>query len=230
MALIKQTSQEHLENWIPKTDLGKKVKNKEITNIDVILENGHKILEPEVVDLLLPNLDIELIETGRAKGKFGGGKASIWRQTQKATKEGNRMKFSTFVVIGNKEGYLGIGYGSAKETVPAREKAIRDAKLNIIKIKKGCGSWDCGCGETHSIPHKTTGKVGSSKMVLLPAPKGAGLSIQKKCKKLLEIAGIKDVYSDTFGQTRTKLNLYRACFAALKEISKLKVIEKVVEK
>lgn len=226
MALGKQNTQEVLESWIPKTELGRKVKNKEITDIDFILEKGFRILESEIVDTLLPNLNIELLETGRAKGKFGGGKASIWRQTQKATKEGNRMKFSTFVVVGNKEGYLGVGYGSAKETVPAREKAIRGAKLSIIKIKKGCGSWACGCGEPHSIPHKTTGKVGSSKMVILPAPKGTGLTIQKKCKKLLELAGIKDVYSDTFGQTRTKLNLYLACFKALKDISKLRVMEK----
>lgn len=226
MAIGKQTTQEAIESWIPKTELGIKVKNKEITNIDFILENGFRILESEIVDILLPNLNVELLETGRAKGKFGGGKASIWRQTQKATKEGNRMKFSTFVVVGNKEGYLGVGYGSAKETVPAREKAIRGAKLNIIKIKKGCGSWACGCDEPHSIPHKTTGKIGSTKIVLLPAPKGTGLTVQKKCKKLLELAGIKDVYSDTFGQTRTKLNLYLACFRALKDISKLKVIEK----
>lgn len=226
MVIGKQTTQEAIESWIPKTELGIKVKNKEITNIDFILENGFRILESEIVDILLPNLNVELLETGRAKGKFGGGKASIWRQTQKATKEGNRMKFSTFVVVGNKEGYLGVGYGSAKETVPAREKAIRGAKLNIIKIKKGCGSWACGCDEPHSIPHKTTGKIGSTKIVLLPAPKGTGLTVQKKCKKLLELAGIKDVYSDTFGQTRTKLNLYLACFRALKDISKLKVIEK----
>lgn len=226
MALAKQNTQEMLESWIPKTELGRKVKNKEITNIDIILEKGVRILEPEIVDLLLPNLDVELLETGRAKGKFGGGKASIWRQTQKATKEGNRTKFSTFVVVGNKEGYLGVGYGSAKETVPAREKAIRGAKLSIIKIKKGCGSWACGCGESHSIPHKTIGKVGSSKIVILPAPKGTGLTIQKKCKKMLELAGIKDVYSDTFGQTRTKLNLYLACFESLKNISKLRVREK----
>ena len=54
--------------------------------------------------------------------------------------------------MGNKNGVIGVGYGKSKETVPAREKAFRNAKLNIFKIRRGCGSWECMCGEPHSIP------------------------------------------------------------------------------
>src|SRR3972149_2943968 len=61
------------ESWIPKTDLGKKVKSGEITNIDTILNSGKRILEPQIVDMLLPNLSEELLLIGQAKGKFGGG-------------------------------------------------------------------------------------------------------------------------------------------------------------
>jgi len=122
--------------WKPKTDLGKKVKNGEITTIDEILNAGIRIMEPEIVDFLLKNLESDLLMIGQAKGKFGGGQRRVFRQTQKKTKEGNKPKFSTFAIIGNKDGYIGLGYGKAKETVPAREKALREAKLNIIKIKR----------------------------------------------------------------------------------------------
>ena len=61
-------------------------------------------------------------------------------------------------------------------------------------------------------------------MVLLPAPRGTGLVIESECKKILDFAGIKDVYSQTFGQTRTKLNLAKACFEALKKTNMLKKI------
>ena len=218
------------EGWHPKTALAKKVKSGEITDIDEILSKGLKILEPEIVDCLLPNLETDLIEIGQSKGKFGGGKRNIWRQTQKKTKEGNKPKFSTLVVIGNKDGYIGLGYGKAKETMPAREKATRQAKLNIIKIRRGCGSWECGCATPHSIPFKVLGRWGSVRMSILSAPKGTGLCIQKECKKLLTLAGIKDVYSKTFGQTTTRLNLIYACFTALKQLSKKRGKEDYLKK
>ena len=211
------------EKWTPTTDLGRRVKSGEITNIDDILDRGLTILEKEIVDMLLPNLKTELLEVGQSKGKFGGGKRSIWRQTQKKSKEGNKPSFSTVAVVGNGNGYIGIGLGKAKETVPAREKATRRAKLNIIKIKRGCGSWVCGCGEPHSIPFKVEGKCSSVKIELKPAPKGTRLCAEEECQKLLRLAGFKDVYANARGQTNTKINLMTACFKALKKISAMKV-------
>lgn len=216
--------------WIPKTNLGRQVKEGKIKDIDEILDRGMKIIEPEIIDALLSNLETDLIAIGQSKGKFGGGQRNIWRQTQKKTKEGNKPKFSSLVVIGNKNGYLGIGLGKAKETVPAREKAIRIAKLNIIKIKRGCGAWECTCGEPHSIPFKVSGKCGSVKMTLSPAPKGTNLCIENECKKLLQLAGIKDIYSQTSGQTRVKINLIKACIAALKGLTRIKVPEAFLKK
>ncbi len=217
-----------IDNWKPKTELGKKVKNREITNIDDILDKGYRILEPEIVDALLPDLQTDLVEVGQSKGKFGGGKGSIWKQTQKKTSEGTTITFSAFAVVGNKDGYIGVGYGGSKETVPAREKAMRLAKLNLIKIKRACGSWDCDCRGPHSIPCKVSGKSGSVKMFLMPAPRGTGLKAEKKCRNLLTLAGIKDIYTRTEGQTATKLNLFKACFEALKQLSKVKLQEKFV--
>ena len=128
----------------------------------------------------MPNLSIELIEVGQSKGKFGGGKGSIWKQTQKKTSEGNRIKFSAFAVVGNKNGYVGVGFGGSKETVPAREKSIRLAKLNLIKIRRACGSWDCDCKGAHSIPYSISGKCGSVTAYLKPAPRGTGVKAEKK--------------------------------------------------
>ncbi len=219
-----------LEKWVPKTELGKKVKAGEIKNIDQVLGSGNKILESQIVDTLLPTLEYDLITIGQSKGKFGGGKRSIWKQTQKKTKEGNKPKFATVAVIGNKDGYVGLGYGKAKETVPAREKAIRNAKLNIMKVRRGCGSWACGCGETHSIPIKVSGKCSSVQVDLIPAPKGTNLTVQKELKKILGLAGFKDIYSKTKGQTGTALNLVKACVKALNQLNSMKINEEFVKK
>lgn len=208
-----------LEGWKPKTKLGMLVHEGKIKDIDEVLERGVKILEYQVVDKLL-NLKTDLIAIGQAKGKFGGGKRRAWRQTQKKTAEGNQPTFACMAVVGDAAGHVGIGYGKAKETLPAREKALRQAKINIIKVRRGCGSFDCACSEQHSIPLKLKGKCGSSEMILIPAPRGTGLAIEDECKKILAFAGIKDIYSKTFGQTRTKLNLAKACFEALKKTKK----------
>ncbi len=211
------------ESWQPKTNVGKKVKSGEITDIDTILESGVRIMEAEIVDVLLPNLNVDLLAVGQSKGKFGGGKRSIWRQTQKKTSEGNKPKFSAVAVVGNKDGYVGMGLGKAKETVPAREKAVRQAKINLIKVRRGCGSWECGCGTPHSIPFKVEGKCGSVIIALMPAPKGTSICAEKECSKILLYAGIKDIYTATHHSTRTKLNLVKACIDALTKLSHVKI-------
>jgi small subunit ribosomal protein S5 len=221
---------EAIAKWIPKTSLGKKVKSGEIKNIDEVFDNGFKILESEIVDVLLPGLEYELIAIGQSKGKFGGGKRSIWKQTQKKTSEGNKPKFSTIAVVGNRDGYIGLGRGKAKETVPAREKAIRNAKLSIMKIRRGCGSWSCACGENHSIPLSVSGKRGSVKISLIPAPKGTRLTAHKEVQKILKFAGISDIYSKTYGQTKTQLNLVGACMDAFKKLNTTKIKQEYYEK
>jgi small subunit ribosomal protein S5 len=219
-------SQNTTASWVPKTELGKKVKKGEITDINEIIEKKYSVLEADMIDVLLPDLEKDLLMIGQSKGKFGGGQRRVFRQTQKKTREGNKPKFATLAVIGNKNGLVGIGYGKSKETVPAREKAFRNAKLHLIRIRKGCGSWECGCGTSHSIPFKVEGKCGSCKMILMPAPKGTGLCIEKECAKILALAGIKDVWSRSFGQTRTKMNLIYACFDAMKKLTATKVQNK----
>ncbi|MEK6757650.1 MAG: 30S ribosomal protein S5 [Nanoarchaeota archaeon] len=209
---------EALAAWEPKTKLGKEVRSGKIRNIDEIIDSGRKILESEIVDSLL-KVQSDLISIGQAKGKFGGGKRRAWRQTQRKTKEGNVASFSTMAVIGDEKGHVGIGSGRAKETLPARDKAIRKAKLNIIRIKRTCSGFDCACSELHTVPFKVTGKQGSVEVTLIPAPQGTGLVVASELKKVLKLAGIKDVYSRTTGKQRTTFNLAKACMNALEKAS-----------
>lgn len=213
----RDNTQERLSVWVPKTKLGLMVKEGKIKSLDEILSNKMKILEPEIVDSLI-SVENDLLFAGQSKGKFGGGKRRAWRQSQKKTKEGNVVTFSAFVIIGDKNGHVGIGLGKAKETLPAREKAIRKAKMNIIKIKRGSGSFEGSSNELHSIPFKVEGKCGSCKIILMPAPQGTGLVIGKEGKKILKLAGIKDIYSRSWGQTRTTLNYAKAIMGALEKL------------
>ena len=210
--------------WVPRTKLGQLIKNNKIS-VNEIFSSNLKIMESEIIDIFFPDLEKEFIKIGQSKGKFGGGKRSIWRQTQKKTQEGNKPKFEALVIIGDKTGHIGSGYGKSKETVPAREKALRSAKLNMVRIYRGCGSWACHCKEQHSIPFAVSGRCGSVRITLLPAPKGTGLCVEQECGKVLGLAGIKDIYSKTQGQTRTKINLIYACLNALKQLSKVRVHE-----
>jgi small subunit ribosomal protein S5 len=214
---ILEQQERDLSDWKPKTKLGQLVKDKKITDIDEVLK--YQILEPEILDSLL-KLKSDVLNIGQSKGKFGGGKRRAWRQTQRKTKEGNVPTFSAMCIVGNGDGYVGIGYGRAKETLPARAKAIRRAKLNITKIRRACSSFDCSCKEAHTVPFVVDGKEGSAKVKLIPAPQGTGLVIGDECKKILKLAGIKDVYSYTEGKKSTTINLAKACVNALKNTNR----------
>ena len=210
-------------SWKPKTALGKMVQDGAITDIDEIFNKGYRIMETEIVNHLLPNMEEDLLLIGQAKGKFGGGQRRIFKQTQKKTKEGNKIHFKVCAVIGNRNGFVGIGIGKSKETVPARDKAKHAARLNLIRVRRGCGSWEAGATEPNSIPFAVEGRCGSVRIKLMPAPQGKGLCIEKECAKILALAGVKDVWSKTSGQTGTKSNLIFALIDALKKLSEVKV-------
>jgi len=214
----KTLAEQILEKWVPRTELGRKVVAGEITDINQILDKGLQIKEPEIVDLLLPDLKHELILIGGRTGKGGGCQRIPIRVTAKVTKSGKRFRYGAFVVVGNEDGIVGIGMAKAKEPRLAIEKALRKAKMNLIKVKRGCGSWECSCGEPHSIPYKTEGKCGSVRVILMPAPKGVGLVCDDESKKLFRLAGIKDIWVKTFGATYTRFSLIRAMFNALKNL------------
>jgi len=193
--------------WVPRTKLGKLVAEGKIKTMEEALASGLPLKEPEIVDMLLPNLQDEILEIS---------------MVQRMTDSGRRTKFRVTAVVGNKNGFVGVGVGKAAQVAQAIQKAIKDAKLNIFKVEMGCGSWECGCGGNHSIPAKVTGSAGSVRVTLMPGPKGLGLVAGDVAKKVLELAGIKDVWTFTRGQTKTTINFAKATFEALKKTVYLK--------
>ena len=209
--------------WVPKTQLGKDVVAGKVTSMRDVLLSNQKIMEPEITEALIPELGSDFVNVGQAKGKFGGGKRKTSKATQRITMEGSQMSFTMIAISGNKDGIVGLGFGKSRETVPSREKAIKNAKLDLILIRRGCGDWGCFCGTAHSIPFAVEGRCGSCRVRLIPAPKGTGLVVESELKKMLQLAGIKDVWSKTFGNTGNKINLMKAGFDALKQLQRVKI-------
>ncbi len=214
---FRKRREEPAPEWIPKTRLGRAVKAGEITSLDEILDRGLKITEAEIVDALLPGLEPIFINIGQAKGKFGGGQRRHFKRTQKKVREGSRNKYTFLAVVGNGNGYVGIGRGCSRESLMARQRSVINAKRNIFKIKRGCGDWECGCRQPHSLPFQVEGKAGSVRVILKPAPRGTGTVIGDDAKKILKLAGIRDVWAKTFNHTRTRMNYAYAVIDALKK-------------
>lgn len=216
--------------WVPKTKLGRDVLAGQVKTFDEILASGAKVMEPEIVDYFFPELQTDFIMIGQSKGKFGGGARRVFKTTQKKIREGARTKFSYIAVVGNGDGYVGIGKGSSRESLPAKESSIKAAKLNMMRVLRACGSWECGCGKPHSVPFAVRGKSSSVAVELFPAPRGTGLVVHPEMRRLLAIAGITDAWSKAFGETRNRINLGYATFEALRKTAIIAVPKDFAEK
>ncbi|MEM2080942.1 MAG: 30S ribosomal protein S5 [Candidatus Bathyarchaeia archaeon] len=191
-----------LENWVPKTRLGKLIQEGRITSMDEVFLSGLKIAEPQIVDALLPDLQEEVINVNLV---------------QKQTDAGEKSRFKAIVAVGNKDGYIGLGSGKASQVRTAIEKAATVARLNIVPVKRGCGSWECGCGKPHSIPFQVEGKCGGVRVVIVPGPRGLGLVASEVAKVILNLAGVKDLWVRSRGSTRTVPSYACAIFDGLRK-------------
>jgi small subunit ribosomal protein S5 len=177
-----------------------------INSVEEIFMEGLKIREPEIVDTLLPDLQEEVININLV---------------QKQTDAGEKSRFKAIVAVGNRDGYIGLGGGKASQVRTAIEKAAANARLNIVFVRRGCGSWECGCGQRHSLPFQIEGKCGGVRFVLVPGPRGLGLVAGEVAKVILGLAGVKDCWTRSFGATRTIPSFACAVFDALKRTYKL---------
>ncbi|MCK4313619.1 30S ribosomal protein S5 [Candidatus Bathyarchaeota archaeon] len=191
----------NLEEWIPRTRLGKMIKEGRIASIEEIFMEGLRIREPQIVDALLPDLQEEVIDINLV---------------QKQTDAGEKSRFKAIVAVGNRDGYIGLGSGKTGQVRAAIEKAAVDARLNIIPVRRGCGSWECRCGKAHSVQFQVEGKCGGVKIVVLPGPRGLGLVANEVARVILGLAGIKDCWTRSYGSTRTVPSFAYAVFDALK--------------
>lgn len=194
--------------WTPSTKLGQKVLKGEITTMGEALASGLPLREPEIVDILLPDMEDEVLDVN---------------MVQRMTDSGRRVNFVITVVVGNSDGFVGLGRARSKEVGPAIRNAIDDAKVNIAEVKRGCGSWECGCYRAHSLPFRVVGRVGSVEVTLKPAPRGVGLAVGDVAESILRLAGITDAWGFTKGHTKTTVNYAFATFDALRKTSIMKV-------
>lgn len=194
------------EAWTPRTSTGMKVKAGEITTLEQVVESGKPILEPELVDVLLPDMESETLQI---------------KTTQRVTDSGKRTKFRVVTVIGDRKGHVGLGVGKSDELKPAMDYAIRDAKKHMIAISMGCGSWECKCSIRHSVLSKTVGKEGSTIVTLKPAPRGVGLAANDVVKKVLGMAGVKDIWSSMQGGK----NVYNMAVATMEALDGLNTLK-----
>lgn len=197
------------DEWTPMTKLGRLVKEGKFPSIQDIYLYSIKIKEVEIIDHYFNE------EAGTELKDEIMGIQPVQRQTA----AGQRTRFKAWVVVGDNKSHVGLGARCAAEVGIAIRGAHIMAKLSLVPIRKGY--WGLKIGPPHTLPCKISGKCGSSRIRLIPAPRGTGLVAAAPTKKLLQLAGITDIYSRSCGETRTTGNFVTACYLALRKSFKI---------
>lgn len=134
----------------------------------------------------------------------------------KVVKGGRNFRFSALVVVGDRNGHVGVGSGKATEIPEAIRKAVEDAKKKLITVPI----------EETTIPHEVIGKFGRSKVLLLPAPEGTGVIAGGSVRAVLEMAGIADVRTKSYG-SNTPVNCVKAVMAGLAQLRTAEQVAKM---
>lgn len=132
----------------------------------------------------------------------------------KVVKGGRRFSFAALVVVGDREGTVGVGYGKANEVPLAVEKGIKDAKKSLHKIAL----------LERTIPHQITGRCRATKIVLVPASPGTGVIAGSSARAVLEYAGVQDVLTKVYGSTSAK-NIVKATLDGLVRLRNKEMVE-----
>jgi len=187
--------------WEPLTKLGKLVKAGKVSSLEEIFKFSIPIKEAEIVDFFMPE-DVLKEEVIKIK------------TVQRQSAAGKRTRFKAIVVVGDRNGHVGVGVKVASETPFAIKGAIRKAKLNIVPCRMGY--WGNKIGEPHTVPVKVTGQSGSVRVRLIPAPRGTGIIAARVPKLVLGYVGVQDTYTSSSGKTATIANFALATYNAIK--------------
>jgi small subunit ribosomal protein S5 len=128
-------------------------------------------------------------------------------RSAKVMKGGRRFSFSALIVLGNREGVVGVGFGKANEVPPAVEKGVADAKKRLVRVPL--------VGTT--VPHPVMGVYRASRVKIMPAAPGTGVIAGQGARAILEAAGVKDVLTKAYGSTNA-VNLVKATFDGLMKL------------
>ena len=137
-------------------------------------------------------------------------------RVSKTVKGGRNMRFSALVVVGDEKGRVGVGMGKAAEIPEAVRKATEDAKKHLVNVPSA--------GTT--IPHDAVGYYSTCKVVLRPAPEGTGLIAGGAARAVLELSGVKDIRTKSFG-TNNPINMAKATLAALAQLRSAEEVAKL---
>mgnify|MGYP000004573649 FL=1 len=188
--------------WVPLTNLGRLVLNKHINSLAEIYYHSIPIKESEIVDFLL-----------KAENRTLTEECLKVKSVQKQTKAGQRTRMKCVIAVGDGNGHIGVGAKLAKEVQLAMKGALIAAKMNLIPVRRGF--WGNKIGEAHTIPTKITGKCGSVRIRFIPAPRGTGVVGAPVTKKMMHLAGVADIFSQSRGNSDTTENYVRAIYDAL---------------
>ena len=131
-------------------------------------------------------------------------------------KGGRRFSFGALVVVGDRAGQVGVGYGKANEVPQAVEKGIKNARKAVQPVPL--------TGTT--IPHQVVGRFGASRVVMVPASQGTGVIAGSSVRAVLELAGVRDVLTKSYGSTSPK-NLVKATLTGLLGLRSADQVERV---
>ena len=157
--------------------------------------------EPERIDPKSLNLKEEVIQLNR---------------TAKVVKGGRRFSFAALVVVGDGNGYVGVGFGKANEVPEAISKAVEDGKKNLVKVPM----------RGRTIPHATIGQFGAARVMLKPAVEGTGLIAGAGVRTVLNLAGVHNILTKVIG-TNNKINVVKATVAGLASLHSVEEVAKL---
>jgi small subunit ribosomal protein S2e len=169
------------------TKLGRLVFSKKIETIEEVYTASIPIKEAKIVDILLQN------KYKRPLEEILFDDIMCILSVQKQTKAGQRTRFKAVCAVGDRNGHIGVGIKVGKEVQIAIKGALVDAKLRMIPVRRGY--WGSRIGDVHTIPNKVKGKCGSCTVRMVPAPRGTGCVAAQVAKKILQFAGVDDVYT-----------------------------------
>merc|ERR1719245_1429264 len=172
------------KEWVPVTKLGRLVKDGKIGSIEDIYLHSLPIKEFEIID--------HFFQPGTLKDEV-----MKIHPVQKMTSAGQTNRFVCYVLVGDQNGHIGLGGKCSKEVATAIRGGIISAKLNLIPVRRGY--WGNRIGGPHTMPMKVHGKCGSVRVRLIPAPRGSGVVGSLTLKKMMNFAGIADVFSASCG-------------------------------